>query len=47
MGEHGGPLCPLFDLSLQMTQQEIKDERALRLLSNKQQERVDSFSDYV
>lgn len=25
--ERGGPLCPLFDLSLQMAQQEIKDER--------------------
>ena len=25
--ERGGSLCPLFDLCLQMTRQEIKDER--------------------
>ena len=42
--ERGGPFCPPFDLSLQMTRQEIKDEREFRPLSNQQADRTGSFA---
>lgn len=43
--ERGGSLCPLFDLCLHMTRQEITDERRQWLLSNKHRGRMPSFAE--